>query len=300
MALRRAPEPLTVSPMVAALRQGLKLKGNSFLMTLFGDAIGPHHQAVGLGTLIKLASQLGLSSRLVRTSVYRLVEEDWLVASREGRRSYYCLSDSGVRRVQHACSRIHGNQVLTPEMGHWTLLMVSDTLKASTRQQLQRELRWNGYGQVAERVYARTGADKACLHDILQANDAGGHVCVMQAHDDNAFAARPLHALRDDSYCERRMERAWQRFVQRFSPVLIAAKPLSNYEAFLVRSQLVHEFRRLLQRQPVLPHALEPNASLAAPARELFTVLYCQLHTPSESWLEHELAADHGAQTAIA
>ena len=85
--MRQAPVDQLPSPVVDELRRALHLKGSSLVMTLFGDAIAVRGQAVWLSGLIKLASPFGLSSRLVRTSVYRLVADDWLLASREGRRS---------------------------------------------------------------------------------------------------------------------------------------------------------------------------------------------------------------------
>ena len=289
MALRWSPLESSASPLVTALRHGLQLKGNSLLMTLFGDAIAPRNQPVWLGTLIQLAGQLGLSSRLVRTSVYRLMADDWLVASREGRRSYYRLSASGARRVEHARRRIYSPRAVAPETPHWTLLMVSSALRASARQQLQRELLWNGYGEIADGVYAHTEADPASLQDILLANQATHHVCVLQAQGDRSMATRPLHALRNDCCCVQRLELAWQRFTERFAPAQAAASALCEHEAFLVRTLLVHEYRRILQRQPILPHALESPEMVHRQAHQLFVKLYGQLHPRSERFLDQAL-----------
>lgn len=291
MALRWSPLESSASPLATALRHGLQLKGNSLLMTLFGDAIAPRNQPVWLGTLIQLAGQLGLSSRLVRTSVYRLMADDWLVASREGRRSYYRLSASGARRVEHARRRIYSQRAVASDTPHWTLLMVSSALRASARQQLQRELLWNGYGEIADGVYAHTEADPASLQDILLANQATHHVCVLQAQGDRSMATRPLHALRNDCCCVQRLELAWQRFIERFAPAQAAASGLCDHEAFLVRTLLVHEYRRILQRQPILPHALESPDMAHRQAHQLFVQLYGQLHTRSERFLDHALTS---------
>lgn len=287
--MRQAPADHSPSPIVDALRRALHLKGSSLVMTLFGDAIAVRGQAVWLSGLIKLASPFGLSSRLVRTSVYRLVADDWLLASREGRRSHYRLSPSGARRVRHAQRRIYNVEVPTVDTPGSTLLMISHGLKASARQQLQRELLWNGYGEIAEGVYAHTRADRACLQDILLANRACDHVCVMQADLDARMSTRPLHALRGDRCCAGRLEQAWRRFIERFSPVLTSSTAMSDHEAFLIRTLLVHEFRRILQRQPILLNDQDCDERASNQARRLFTQLYKQLFQPSERFLDLEL-----------
>ena len=294
MAPRGSPIESCPSPLVASLRHGLQLKGNSLLMTLFGDALAPRKQTVWLGTLIQLAGLFGLSSRLVRTSVYRLVADDWLIASREGRRSYYRLSASGERRVAHARRRIYSPQA-PADTPHWTLLMVNRALRASTRQQLQRELLWNGYGEIADGVYAHTEADPASLQDILLAHQASHHVCVLQAQGDCGMATRPLHALRADCCSVPRLEQAWQRFIARFTPAQASAHALSGQQAFLARTLLVHEYRRILQRQPILPHALESPDIAHRQARQLFTQLVGQWRARGEHFLDQVLAIGPGA-----
>lgn len=287
--MRQAPADHSPSPTVDALRRTLHLKGSSLVMTLFGDAIAVRGQAIWLSGLIKLASPFGLSSRLVRTSVYRLVADDWLLASREGRRSHYRLSPSGARRVRHAQRRIYNIDVPAVATPSSTLLLISDELKASARQQLQRELLWNGYGEIAEGVYAHTRADRACLQDILLANRACDHVCVMQANLDARMSTRPLHALRGDHCCAGRLEQAWLRFIARFSAVLTSSTAMSDHEAFMLRTLLVHEFRRILQRQPILQNDQDCDEPASHQARRLFTQLYRELFEPSERFLNLEL-----------
>ncbi|MBK6293285.1 MAG: hypothetical protein IPF55_02215 [Rhodoferax sp.] len=109
--MRQAHADPVSSPTVDVLRRALHIKGSSLVMTLFGDAIAMRAQPIWLSSLIRLASPFGLSSRLVRTSVYRLVADDWLLAAREGRRSHYRLSPNGALTVRHAQQRIYNDDV---------------------------------------------------------------------------------------------------------------------------------------------------------------------------------------------
>ena len=83
------------------------LRAKSVVMTLFGDVITPHGGQVWLGSLIELLAPFGINDRLVRTSVFRLAEEGWLDAQREGRRSRYALNPSSIRRFDRAYQRIY-------------------------------------------------------------------------------------------------------------------------------------------------------------------------------------------------
>ena len=289
--MRQAHADPVASPIVDVLRRALHIKGSSLVMTLFGDAIATRAQPIWLSSLIRLARPFGLSSRLVRTSVYRLVADDWLLAAREGRRSHYRLTPNGALRVRHAQRRIYNDDVKASTAPGSTLLMISADLKASARQQLQRELVWNGYGELAEGVYAHTRADRSCLQEILRANHACDHVCVMQADLDKILSKRPLHTLRADRCCPGRLEHAWRRFIERFTPVLTACSTLTDQDAFLIRILLVHEFRRILQRQPILTPDHHRDEPLAHQARRVFNELYKHLFQPSERYLDHELVS---------
>ena len=68
------------------------LRAGSLISTIYGDAIVPRGGNVWLGSLMKLVEPMGISQRLVRTSVYRLVQESWLQTEKVGRCSYYSLS----------------------------------------------------------------------------------------------------------------------------------------------------------------------------------------------------------------
>ena len=66
---------------------------------IFGDGLEPRGGEIWLSNLIALAQPLGVNERLVRTSVYRLAQENWLERTASGRRSYYGLTDAGQRQL---------------------------------------------------------------------------------------------------------------------------------------------------------------------------------------------------------
>ena len=93
--------------LIKRFQQQRPLRTGSLIITLFGDAIVPRGGTVWLGSLIELLAPMGVSQRLVRTSVFRLTREGWLMAEKVGRRSYYGLTGAGRRRqaLGHAMRR---------------------------------------------------------------------------------------------------------------------------------------------------------------------------------------------------
>ena len=83
------------------------LRANSLIITVYGDFIAPHGGTIWLGSLVRLVEPLGLNERMVRTSVYRLSQEQWLASRQIGRRSFYSLTASGRRRFEQAYRRIY-------------------------------------------------------------------------------------------------------------------------------------------------------------------------------------------------
>src|SRR5262245_30400059 len=92
---------------IADYREQRPARANSLIITIYGDFIAPHGGTIWLGSVIKLVEPLGLNERVVRTSVYRLSQEKWLVSQQIGRKSYYSLTASGRKRFEHAYRRIY-------------------------------------------------------------------------------------------------------------------------------------------------------------------------------------------------
>ena len=91
---------------------------------------------------------LGLNERMVRTSVYRLSQEKWLVSEQLGRKSFYSLTTSGRRRFEHAYRRIY----FAPQdtwTGEWQMVLIPASLAGAQRDSLRKELAWAGYGALA-------------------------------------------------------------------------------------------------------------------------------------------------------
>src|SRR5437773_1151081 len=130
-------------------------RARSLIVTVWGDALAPHGGGVWLSGLIRLMAPFGMSERLVRTSVFRLVRDGWLKGQTLGRRSRYRLTREGARRFEAAHHRIYA--MPAPQWGgDWAIVIAPpDAAPNPTRIELRDELAWEGFGAIAPGVYVK-------------------------------------------------------------------------------------------------------------------------------------------------
>lgn len=273
------------------------LRANSLIITIYGDAIAPHGGTVWLGSFIKLVESLGLNPRMVRTSVFRLSKEKWLVSEQIGRRSYYSLTATGRRRFEHAYRRIYDD----PRQqwnGDWQVVFTGGTLPPVQRDALRRELLWEGFGVIAPGVLAHPAANSESLLDILQGTGAHDKVVVIEGRTLGALASRPLQELVRECWNLDLVASDYKRFCDCFRPVaraIKAARELDPEQAFCVRTLLIHEFRRVQLRDPQLPRQLLPNDWPGDLARQICGEIYLLTQEPAERHLASILETANGA-----
>ena len=267
------------------------------VMTLYGDVFASRGLAVWLGSLIQLLEPFGISSRQVRTSVFRLSSDKWFDIERIGRRSYYGLSTDGLQRVQHAGKRIYEFSA-TKWDGYWTLVFIDAKWKLSARQKLRRELLWDGFGQLAPNIFAHPRTDHQSFTEIVQACQAEAHVTLLKASSLETYSRKPLIDLMQQTYDLSHIDAAWRQFIKRFASLTAKASTLSPAESFYVRTLLIHEYRRILLRDPNLPDELLPESWSGLEARQLCQALYQDVKQASEAYLIETVQTREGALSA--
>lgn len=273
------------------------LRANSLIITIYGDAIAPRGGTVWLGSFIKLVEALGMNERMVRTSVFRLSKEKWLVSEQIGRKSYYSLTATGRRRFEHAYRRIYDDPRQQWD-GDWQVVLTSGgMLSSAQRDALRRELRWEGFGVIAPGVLAHPYANHESVLDILQGTGTHDKVVVIQGRTLGALSSRPLQELVRECWNLDAIAEDYKKFSDCFRPVtraIRAARELDPEQAFCVRTLLIHEFRRVQLRDPQLPRQLLPNDWPGDSARQICSELYMLTQQQAERHLGDVLETADG------
>lgn len=263
------------------------LRAKSLLMTLFGDAIAPHGGTIWLGSLIELMAPFGVSDRLVRTSVFRLTEEGWLASARNGRRSAYSITDDALRRFGQAYRRVYAP--LEPAWdGCWVLLFATHADIAPAKRALfRKQLAWEGFGMIAPGVYAHPAPEPDAIGSLLERFDLQQQLFVASARDLPDSGGKPLAAAVGETWALDEVRNGYLRFIERFTPLAqtVGRGNTTPEQAFVIRTLLIHAFRRVQLHDPKLPSSLLPEAWPGNESYALCREIYRQVYDAAETWL---------------
>jgi phenylacetic acid degradation operon negative regulatory protein len=275
------------------------ISSTSLLITLFCDAVTRHGSKIWLGSLIRSLAPLGISERLVRTAVFRLVQDDWLVSRKEGRRSYYGLSPAGFSQYQRAARRIYSDR--RPEWdGVWTLVIPSfvDEVK---REPLRKGLLWQGFGLLSPGVYAMPAQDRESLNELLGELNVRDSVVIMTARSGESTNGDALQRQVMERWNLAELGEQYQSFLDRYRPVLryLSGNGAPDPErAFLLRTLLIHDYRRILLRDPELPNDMLPNDWAGFDAHNVTADIYKCIGAGSATWFSNTMENASGSLPA--
>jgi phenylacetic acid degradation operon negative regulatory protein len=275
-------------------------RAKSLMVTVWGDALAPHGGTVWLAGLIRLMSPFAINERSVRTSVFRLAQDGWLDATAFGRLSRYQLTREGKRRFDDAHRRIYARPDDTWD-GEWELVL-ADAVSAARRATLREELSWEGFGALGPSIFLRPLQRDRPMSRAVDGPGLAGKLVFGTARD--VARRRSLASAVDTAWDLAGVAADYRRFLQRFGAVIDRFRATDGgghdpQQCFVVRTLLIHAYRRVLLRDPMLPAALLPLDWPGAAAYALCRDFYRLTHRCAERNLVNELA-NSAADTAEA
>jgi phenylacetic acid degradation operon negative regulatory protein len=253
----------------------------SIIITVFGDAIVPRGGSVWLGTLLEFFKTLDVDSGVVRTAISRLAADGWLERNKVGRNSFYRLIRKGRQTFEAATKHIYEAQP-SDWTGKFELLLIGN---GEDRDAAREALKNAGFGSPLPGVWvAPSGVPipeeaASAIRLEVSAEDASGR------------------RLLSESWPLQRTADGYLKFMKSFQPLrerLSEDGALSDSEAFTARILLIHSYRRVVLRDPLLPPALLPRDWPGRAARQLCGSIYRALLPGSEQWLDRHGCDEKG------
>ena len=271
-------------PPLARIIQQLKREPSrtgSIVITVFGDAIVPRGGSVWLGTLLEFFEQLEIDGGVVRTAMSRLAADGWLERDKIGRNSFYRLAEKG--RLTFDAAVIHVYNPITPDWtGRFELLLIGN---GEDRDASREALKNAGFGSPLPGVWVAPSG-------VPVPEEASGAIRLeVSAEDDSG------RRLLSESWPLHRTADAYQKFMKTFEPLhgwIIKGERLTEADAFTARILLIHHYRRVVLRDPLLPTALLPSDWPGRAARALCGEIYRALLPASEQWLDRHATNENG------
>jgi len=248
----------------------------SLIITLYGDSIVPRGGSLWLGSLTQIMTLFRIDPGHVRTAMSRLTSDGWLERERVGRNSYYRLSSREAGSFAAAARRIYFPEA-PPFDGELRLALVGPAVdrRSAVRPLLERA----GFVVVSPTSYVAIQdacPEVAALDGVfmLRVEASGTARCL-------AGAAWKLQPVADE----------YRAFIDLFTPLddfigsTANARPLNEADALVVRTLLIHQFRRVVLRDPDLPRALLPSDWPGHRARALAARIHHQVTAQAEIFL---------------
>ncbi|MRS15755.1 phenylacetic acid degradation operon negative regulatory protein PaaX [Enterobacteriaceae bacterium RIT691] len=264
------------------------VSGTSLISSLYGDALSHRGGEIWLGSLTALLEGLGFGDRFVRTSLFRLNKEGWLDVDRIGRRSFYRLSDKGLRLTRRAESKIYRAEPPTWD-GTW-LLLLSEGLDKSTLADVKKQLIWQGFGTLAPSLMASPSQKLADVQALLHEAGVVENVICFEAQSPLATSVSALRARVEECWQLTGQNQMYENFINTFRPLLpllrdATPEELTPQRCFAIQLLTIHLYRRVILKDPLLPEELLPAHWNGQAARQLCINIYQSVAVGALQWV---------------
>ena len=262
-----------IQTLIARLHARGRLRVWSLVVTIFGDMIVPRGGRVALAVLQEIAARIGIEPGALRTAMSRLAADGWVVREREGRNSFYRLAEGGRHAFDLATRRIYAGGPPAWN-GSWTVLISPSEVRESDAG----EAAALGFVRVSGRAFLRAETEGAppvadSFPQMLLVHGTGAE------HPETILSFWPSGETAD----------AYRAFIGGFAPLAAAldrGDALTDLDAVAARTLLVHDWRRIVLRDPGLPAELLPADWPGEEARALARRIYKALSGRSERCLD--------------
>jgi phenylacetic acid degradation operon negative regulatory protein len=268
------------------------VNARSALFDVYGDHLHSRGGQAPVASLVRMLAPLDIAAPAVRTAISRMVRQHWLTAVRLEQGRGYRLTPRAERRLTEAAARIY-RRGMPPWERRWHMLALEHISQRASRQRVRTGLGYLGYAPLRDDTWisprASTEVDVLLQHEGVRAR----RFLAEHDGDDAALAAQ--------AWDLEGLGRAYARWLVEAREIVTAGSnrddpPDSDRDAFVVRSRLVHEWRKFLFRDPGLPDELLPDDWPGRDAAAFFDAQATRLLPAAGRYVDACLQPNGGAQ----
>ncbi|MEI2386983.1 PaaX family transcriptional regulator C-terminal domain-containing protein [Breoghania sp. JC706] len=264
--------------LIDQILESFPVRAGAFIVTLYGDVVAPRGGEVWMGNIIEACKVVGIGESRVRTAVSRLVAAGQIEGEKEGRKSYYRLTERASDEFGRAARLIYRRPNVARLKG-WHLVLLPH---GAEREALVSRLTRLRFGMALPHL--------AILPDRGEPlPPLGAPHFLATTEDDLTEVARGAWHMEE-------LEERVDRFVTGFAPLKgIRCAPR---DALGLRLLLVHTFRQIALADPMLPVPMLPQDWKGPEARNLFARLYLELSPAADAAIAETFVDRDGPLTA--
>lgn len=221
--------------------------------------------------MVELLGEFGFSSAAARAALTRLVTRDYLARVKVGRMVRYALTSHAQEVLADGDRRIFSFGRSAPAADTWTMVWhaVPDDRRVE-RAQMASQLRFLGFGSLQDATWIAASNREQEVRALFSRLGVTEFGAVLVGRLTPGSESALLHS---GAWDLDELERLYADFLAEFGPHVDRVAPLSDREAFLVRTRMIHAFRGFAQLDP----ELSVNAARRAEVVEVFDAVYARL-----------------------
>jgi phenylacetic acid degradation operon negative regulatory protein len=225
--------------------------------------------------IVALLAESGVSAGGARTAISRLTRRGALENSRDGRRSFYRLTQAAADELSAGGAWIaqFGTDVNAWD-GCWTLVAFSLPQEENTqRRALRGQLRWLGFAPLYDGLWVSPDRLNKTVTARLSAGTLGTMTVFRASHIELATGTNrsPIEAWDIAAIAEH-----YETFIRRWRPLLVRVNRgrITGEVAVRARTEIMDIYRRIPLLDPQLPVELMPAGWPRTRTREIFVAIY--------------------------